>query len=145
MTGSFLALKPTIGIITNIELEHTDCYNDLDDLQNAFLKFSKSVPFYGEVIVCIDSPGVREILTKIERPMTTYGKSRDAVYRAKNIRFRENKSTYSVFHSKENLGEIQVALPGEHNVLNSLAAVTVGLEMGLSFQSIQSSLKNMME
>ena len=70
---SFLALKPTIGIITNIELEHTDCYNDLDDLQNAFLKFSKSVPFYGEVIVCIDSPGVREILTKIERPMTTYG------------------------------------------------------------------------
>tara|TARA_B100000519_G_C14227078_1_gene430554 strand:+ start:308 stop:1705 length:1398 start_codon:yes stop_codon:yes gene_type:complete len=138
---SFLALKPTIGIITNIELEHTDCYNDLDDLQNAFLKFSKSVPFYGEVIVCIDSPGVREILTKIERPMTTYGKSRDAVYRAKNIRFRENKSTYSVFRSKENLGEIQVALPGEHNVLNSLAAVTVGLEMGLSFQSIQSSLK----
>ena len=73
--------------------------------------------------------------------MTTYGKSRDAVYRAKNIRFRENKSTYSVFRSKENLGEIQVALPGEHNVLNSLAAVTVGLEMGLSFQSIQSSLK----
>ena len=63
---SFLALKPTIGIITNIELEHTDCYDDLDDLQNAFLKFSKSVPFYGEVIVCIDSPGVREILTKID-------------------------------------------------------------------------------
>tara|TARA_S200000501_G_scaffold378888_1_gene444597 strand:- start:22269 stop:23666 length:1398 start_codon:yes stop_codon:yes gene_type:complete len=139
---SFLALKPTIAIITNIELEHTDCYKDIDDLKNTFLKFCKSVPFYGEVIICIDSPGVREILTKIERPMTTYGKSRDAVYRAENIRFKENKSTYSVFRAKENLGEIQVALPGEHNVLNSLAAITVGLEMGLSFESIKSSLKN---
>ena len=68
---SFLALKPTINIVTNIELEHTDCYKDLQDLQKAFIQFCKSVPFYGESIVCIDSPAVREILPYIERPMTT--------------------------------------------------------------------------
>ena len=137
---SFLALKPTIGIVTNIDLEHTDCYEDLEDLQNAFVQFCQSVPFYGEVIVCIDSPAVQEILTKIERPMTTYGRSRDAAYRAENLRFDENSSTYAVFRAEENLGDIQLNVPGEHNVLNSLAAVVLGLELGLSFETIQSGI-----
>ena len=137
---SFLALKPTIGIITNIELEHTDCYDDLKDLQDAFIQFCKSVPFYGEVILCADSPAVQEIIPKIERPMTTYGRSRDAAYRAKNLRFKENKSTYSVFRAEECLGEIKLNVPGEHNILNSLAAVVLGLEMGLSFEEIQKGI-----
>ena len=137
---SFLALKPTIGIVTNIELEHTDCYNNLKDLQDAFIQFCTSVPFYGEVILCADSPAVQEIIPKIERPMTTYGRSRDAAYRAKNIRFKENKSTYSIFRAEECLGEIKLNVPGEHNVLNSLAAVVLGLEMGLSFNDIQKGI-----
>ena len=139
---SFLALKPTIGIITNIELEHTDCYDDLKDLQDAFIQFCRSVPFYGEVILCADSPAVQEIIPKIERPMTTYGRSRDAAYRAKNIRFQENKSTYSLFRAEECLGEIKLNVPGEHNVLNSLAAVVLGIEMGLSFHDIQKGIFN---
>ena len=139
---SFLALKPTIGIITNIELEHTDCYDDLKDLQDAFIQFCRSVPFYGEVILCADSPAVQEIIPKIERPMTTYGRSRDAAYRAKNIRFQENKSTYSIFRAEECLGEIKLNVPGEHNVLNSLAAVVLGIEMGLSFNDIQKGIYN---
>ena len=139
---SFLALKPTIGIITNIELEHTDCYDDLKDLQDAFIQFCRSVPFYGEVILCADSPAVQEIIPKIERPMTTYGRSRDAAYRAKNIRFHENKSTYSIFRAEECLGEIKLNVPGEHNVLNSLAAVVLGIEMGLSFHDIQKGIYN---
>ncbi len=137
---SFLAMKPTIGIITNIELEHTDCYEDLADLQNAFIQFCQSVPFYGEVIVCADSPAVQEILPKIERPMTTYGRSRDAAYRAENLRFHENSSTYTVFRAEENMGDIQLNVPGEHNVLNSLATVVLGLEMGLSFNTIQGGI-----
>ena len=137
---SFLALKPTIGIITNIELEHTDCYENLQELQDAFIQFCQSVPFYGEVIACADSPAIQEIIPKIERPMTTYGRSRDAAYRAENLRFNENRSTYSVFRAEENLGEIQLNVPGEHNVLNSLAAVVLGLEMGLSFEMIQAGI-----
>ena len=139
---SFLALKPTISIITNIELEHMDCYEDLDDLQNAFISFCKSVPFYGAIIACIDSPAVQEIITKIERPMITYGRSRDAAYRAKNLRFHENKSTYSVFRAEECLGDIELNVPGEHNILNSLAAVVLGLEMGLSFNMIAKGMKS---
>ena len=137
---SFLALKPTISIVTNIELEHTDCYKNLNELKEAFMQFCRSIPFYGENIVCIDSPAVREILPYIERPMTTYGRSRDAAYRAENIRFNENKSTYSFFCAEECLGEIKLNVPGEHNILNSLAAVTLGLEMGLSFQTIKRGL-----
>ena len=96
---SFLALKPTIGIITNLELEHTDCYENLHELQDAFIQFCQSVPFYGEVIACADSPAVQEIIPKIERPMTTYGRSRDAAYRAKNLRFDATQSTYlSLIH-----------------------------------------------
>ena len=138
---SFLALKPTISIITNIELEHMDCYNSLRDLQDAFISFCKSVPFYGAIIACIDSPAVQEIITKIERPMITYGRSRDAAYRAKNLRFHENKSTYTVFRAEECLGEIELNVPGEHNILNSLAAVTLGLEMGLSFRNISKGIQ----
>ena len=139
---SFLALKPTIAIITNIELEHMDCYKDLNDLQDAFIKFCRSVPFYGAIIACVDSPAVQEIITKIERPMITYGRSRDAAYRAKNLRFHENKSTYSVFRAEECLGDIELNVPGEHNILNSLAAVVLGLEMGLSFKIIAKGMHN---
>ena len=138
---SFLALKPTISIITNIELEHMDCYDSLRDLQDAFISFCRSVPFYGAIIACIDSPAVQEIITKIERPMITYGRSRDAAYRAKNLRFNENKSTYTVFRAEECLGEIELNVPGEHNILNSLAAVTLGLEMGLSFEGISKGIQ----
>ena len=137
---SFLAMRPTIGIVTNVELEHTDCYENLDDLKNAFTQFCQSVPFYGEIIVCMDSPAVQELLPNIERPMTTYGRSRDAAYRAENLRFHENSSTYTVFRAEDSLGEIQLNVPGEHNVMNSLAAVVLGLEMGLSFKQIQSGI-----
>ena len=74
--------------------------------------------------------------------MITYGRSRDAAYRAKNLRFHENKSTYSVFRAEECLGDIELNVPGEHNILNSLAAVVLGLEMGLSFKIIAKGMHN---
>ena len=74
--------------------------------------------------------------------MTTYGRSRDAAYQARNIRFNENKSTYTVSCGEECLGEINLNVPGEHNVLNSLAAVVLGLEMGLSFKIYKKEYKN---
>lgn len=139
---SFLSLNPTIAIINNIELEHTDCYKDLEDLEQAFLQFCQSVPFYGSVILNIDSISIKNMLHKIERPITTFGQSRDAAYRAENIRFNENKSTYTLFCAEENLGEIHLNVPGEHNIMNSLGAVTLGFELGLSFNSIKKGLTN---
>ncbi|MBT5782742.1 MAG: UDP-N-acetylmuramate--L-alanine ligase [Candidatus Marinimicrobia bacterium] len=137
---SFLSLKPTIAIVNNIELEHTDCYKDLNDLENSFLQFCQSVPFYGSVLLNIDSFSIKNILHKIERPVTTYGMSRDAAFRAKELEFKENKSTYSLFRAEENLGKIHLNVPGEHNIMNSLGAVALGFELGLSFNSIKNGL-----
>ena len=137
---SFLSLKPTIAIVNNIELEHTDCYKDLNDLENSFLQFCQSIPFYGSVLVNIDSFSIKNIIHKIERPVTTYGMSRDAAFRAKELEFKENKSTYSLFRAEENLGKIHLNVPGEHNVMNSLGAVALGFELGLSFNSIKNGL-----
>ena len=133
---SFLVLRPTISIITNIELEHTDCYSDLDDLQRAFVQFSNSVPFYGAVIACLDSPGVQDILGEIKRPVVTYGFSNQADFRAENIEFHGTKSSYTVFYQGEELGKVTLNVPGKHNVLNSLAAVALGIELGLSIDQI---------
>ena len=137
---SFLALSPTIAVVTNIELEHTDCYDSLEDIQKSFKQFCQSIPFYGEVIICADCPGTKSIISNFERPMITYGRSRDAAFRAKNLQFNGNKSTYSVFRGEECLGEIKLNVPGEHNVLNSLAAVVLGIEMGLSFDIIKNGI-----
>jgi len=138
---SFLVMKPTISIITNIELEHTDCYADLEDLQRAFIQFSNSVPFYGAVIACLDSPGVQDILNEIKRPVVTYGFSNQADFRAENLIFDEINSKYQVIHHGNVLGEINLRAPGKHNVLNSLAAVALGTELGLSFEAIQIGLE----
>ena len=127
-------------MVTNIELEHTDCYESLADLKNVFIQFCQSVPFYGEVILCADSLTIREIKPKIERPITTYGRSRDADFRAENLQFNRSQSEYSVFRKKEKLGDIKLNVPGEHNVMNSLGAVVLGLEMGLTFQEIQTGI-----
>ena len=70
---SFLALNPTIAVVTNLELEHTDCYSDFEDLETAFLQYCNSVPFYGEVILCADSPSLMKISKNIKKPIVTYG------------------------------------------------------------------------
>lgn len=137
---SFLALRPTISIVTNIELEHTDCYVDIADLQKAFIQFCNSVPFYGEVIVCLDSPGVRGIISDISRPNTTYGISSQADYRADNIQYKNNTIKYSAFYHDKKLGVIKLNVPGHHNVLNSLAAIAIGMEMKIPFDIIKKGL-----
>ena len=137
---SFLALRPTISIVTNIELEHTDCYANIEELQNAFIQFCNSVPFYGGVIVCLDSPGVRGIISDIHRPITTYGISSQADYRAEDIQFKNNSISYSAYYHHEKLGKIKLNVPGQYNVLNSLAAIAVGMEMEIPFNIIQRGL-----
>lgn len=139
---SFLALKPTIGVITNIELEHTDCYSDLKDLQDTFLKFTQAVPFYGEIIVCADSPALFEIIPKMTRPVITYGFNDGTDYQAIDLHFDEFSSTYAINHHGQRIGNIHLNVPGKHNILNSLAAVIIGLEMGLDFETVQRGIKS---
>jgi UDP-N-acetylmuramate--alanine ligase len=137
---SFLVLRPTISVVTNIELEHTDCYANMEELQNAFIQFCNSGPFYGGVIVCLDSPGVRGIISDIYRPITTYGISSQADYRAEDIQFINNTTTYLAYYHHKKLGQINLNVPGQYNVLNSLAAIGVGMEMGIPFNIIKKGL-----
>ncbi len=137
---SFLALNPTMSIITNIELEHTDIYSDLDDIKNTFLQFANSSPFYGRVIACIDSPGVQSIISSIKRPVKTYGFSHQADYRAKDLSFKGSQSEYTVIRNGETLGKMVLQVPGTHSVLNSLSVVALAMEMGIGFDTIQRGL-----
>jgi len=137
---TFLKLTPTIGVITTLEAEHLDIYKDLDDLKQAFVQFANSVPFYGAVICCIDEPAINAILPKLNRRVITYGTTPEAELQAKDIRFRGNCAQFTVAHLGTSLGEIELHAPGLHNVKNALAAVAIGLELGLEFDSIQRSL-----
>ena len=139
---SFLQIKPTIAIITNIEKEHMDCYENLNDLISSFVQFANSVPFYGALIACIDYPEVQKMLHLVKRPITTYGLSLQAEISAKNIKYYGENTSYSLYKNNKKIGIVSLNVPGEHNVLNSLAAAAIGFEMGLNIESIIKGLKS---
>ena len=138
--GSFLKLLPTIGVVTNIDADHLDYYKYFEGLKDAFLQYINHVPFYGYAVVCIDDPAVVAILPRIERPYFTYGTSEDADFRASDIRFENGMTRYNCFFRDEYLGEVALKLLGRHNVVNSLAVVTVARELEIPFDCIQKGL-----
>ena len=139
---SFLALNPTIALVTNLEMEHTDCYDSLSDLENAFLHFCQSVPFYGQVILCADSPSLMNIMSRIKKPLITYGLSDHTDFCAKNINYNQNKTEYTLFHKQNNLGKININMPGKHNALNSLAAIALGLEIEIPLEQVKNGINS---
>jgi len=139
---TFLSLTPTIAIITNIEKEHLDTYEDLNDLKNAFIQFANKVPFYGVVIACLDEPSVQDILPRISRRVITYGLSPQADVRAVNVTFKEAVSEFDIHIQNEDYGRIMLNVPGEHNIKNATAAVALGLELGIEFSDIKKGLES---
>jgi len=137
---SFLKLTPTVAIVTNIDREHLDTYKDLADVQEAFLNFVNKVPFYGAAVLCLDDPAVQDILPRVERRVVTYGVSRQAEVNARDVVLGPMGSTYTASSGGASLGTIELAVPGQHNVLNSLAAVAVGLDLGVPFPAVQEGL-----
>lgn len=138
---SFLAMYPTIAIITNIEADHLDCYADLDDIKNTFVAFTGRVPFYGAIVCCIDDAGVRDILPRIKHRCSTYGLSEGADFQARDIEFVNGKPSYSVYRQGSLLGRLQLGVRGMHNVLNSLGAVAASLQFDVSFEQIRTALE----
>jgi len=137
---SFLKLSPTHAIITGIEAEHLDCYSSLKDIENAFIQFANSIPFYGTITACIDEPGVRKILPDLKKRVNTYGISPDADICAEDINMQGFNSTFTVKSHGKNIGKINLSVPGIHNIKNALSAITLGLELGLPFKTIASGL-----
>ncbi|MEW6608730.1 MAG: UDP-N-acetylmuramate--L-alanine ligase [bacterium] len=138
--GTFLRLRPFISVVTNIDMEHLDYYENLKRIKEAFLSFINSVPFYGCSILCIDCENIRELVSKIKRRFITYGTVEEAEIRAKDIVLGGLCSEFYAFCKNKKLGKVRVNLPGVHYVNNSLAAIAVGLELGISFQDIAHAL-----
>lgn len=128
--ASFLYFNPMISIVTNIDADHMQTYdNDFNKLKQAFLDFLHRLPFYGLAVVCIDNPIVREILPQISRPIITYGFSEDADVRAYDFKQQGFGSDFKAHRRKQDSTlNIHLNLPGKHNVLNALAAIAVATE-----------------
>ncbi len=138
--GSFLKMKPTIAVVTNIDREHLDHYPDLPAIQDAFLQFLSRVPFYGAIVACLDDPNVRAILPRVDRRAITYGLSSEADLSATDVAVAGFGATYTARWRGARLGTIELHVPGRHSVYNSLAAVGVGLEMDIPFTAVARAL-----
>jgi UDP-N-acetylmuramate--alanine ligase len=138
--GSFLKLSPTIAVVTTVDAEHLDHYADLDAIREAFLQFVNKVPFYGAAVVCLDEPNIQEMIPRIEKRVVTYGLESGADLTARRLSFSGLRAEFEVLHRGRLLGSASLQVPGRHNVLNSLAAVAVGLDLEVPFERIQAAL-----
>lgn len=138
---SFLSITPTIAVLTTLETDHLDCYRDLDDIKSAFIQFAGKVPFYGFVVLCLDEPALQDIMPKIKKKIVTYGLNGQADLQAVDIVHRQNMTKFTVLRDGKELGEIELQIPGDHNVQNALAATAVGLELQVSFSKVKAGIE----
>ena len=142
--ASFLNLLPVMAVITNIDADHMDTYeHDFAKLKRAFVQFTEHMPFYGTAVVCVDDPNVRDIIPQLTRPVTTYGFSEAAQVRAVNVRAVHGQMHFTVQRKNGvTLPDLPIVLnlPGQHNVLNALAAIAIGTELNLDDRKIAEAL-----
>lgn len=139
---SFLMLNPTIAVVTNIDKEHMESYKSMDDVFQCFTDFINKVPFFGTAVLCLDDPNVQHIIPRIKRRRVTYGMSAQADVSAQDVRFTDTfGSTFTILKGTEILGEINLPVPGMHNVYNALGATAVALELEIPFEKIAEAFK----
>jgi len=141
--GTFLLYSPTISLVTNIDTEHLDFYKDLDEIKETFLEFINQVPFYGLNILCLEDENIQGLLPRIKKRMVTYGFSAQADFQARDLAFDGLNVSYRAFYCGQELGKVNLPIPGRHNALNSLAAVAVGHELEIPFSAICRGLQEM--
>ena len=141
--GTFLLYSPTISLVTNIDTEHLDFYQDLDEIKETFLEFMNQVPFYGLNILCLEDENIQSLLPRIKKRLVTYGFSAQADFQARDISFTGLSGSYLACYRGQELGKVNLSIPGWHNVLNSLGAVAVGHELEIPFPAICRGLKEM--
>ncbi len=139
--GSFLKFSPQIAVVTNIENDHMDFYKNMENILHTFNRFLHNLPKEtGLGILCFDNAYIRDLAGSLERPYISYGIEHDAHYMARNICTQGAITTYDVYHAEQLLGTVKLNVPGRHNVANSLAAVIVGVTVGLTFDQIAEGL-----
>ena len=139
--ASFLYLQPMIAVVTNIDADHMETYgHDFEKLKSTFVEFLGHLPFYGLAVLCRDDPNVRAIIPEVARPMVTYGKSADADLRAEDVRFDGARMRFRAISVGQPTLDVTLNLPGEHYVLNALAVIAVGREVGAPDAAIVKAL-----
>jgi len=139
--ASFLYLTPALAVITNIDADHMETYgHDFERLKRAFVDFAQRLPFYGVAVLCIDDANVRAIAPAITKPIVTYGLSDDARLRASGVANRGGRMRFTVHAAGRADLDVELNLPGEHNVRNALAAIAVGREAGVPDAAIAKAL-----
>ena len=139
--SSFLHLHPLVAVITNIDADHLEAYDeDFDQLIRAFDEFLKRLPFYGLAILCADDPVLQDLRKRLSNPVVTYGASLDADYRAVDIRQKGQKMYFCLCMPGESNVEVELALAGKHNVLNALAAIGIAHQLGVDLAPILKTL-----
>jgi UDP-N-acetylmuramate--alanine ligase len=134
---SFLMLTPTFAVVTNIDREHMDYYDDMTDVRKCFADFVNKVPFYGASILCLDDPHVQDIIPSVTRRRITYGLSAQADISAREVRYDQDfGSRFKVRRGSELIGEVTLRVPGLHNVYNALAAIAACFELEVGFDMI---------
>ncbi|MDR3330952.1 MAG: UDP-N-acetylmuramate--L-alanine ligase [Endomicrobium sp.] len=134
--GSFLKLSPIVTVVTNIDNDHLDYYGNMENLKNAFLKHINSIPFYGVAVLCSDNEIVKELIPKVSKKYVTYGFRGKPDIRALNVKIVKNYTSFDVVYMNKKIGNVCIKIPGDHNVLNSLAAIGVGIWLGVPFNLI---------
>jgi len=139
---SFLKLSPILGVVTNLDREHMDCYRDMSDIEEAFLQFMDGLPFYGATTACLDNPLLAAILPRVRRKVYTYGESSAADFCVQILpKAAHCHSTFQVNYRGLILGPFNLHVPGRHNVLNATAAVAVGVQLGIAPDQIAAGLE----
>ena len=141
--GSFLALSPSMAVVTNIDYEHINFYRSMDNLRETFVDFINKVPFYGRAILCLDDKEVQGLIPSLRKSYLTYGLSPQSDIRATEISKKGLNTGFVVTFKDRSVGKITICMPGDHNVLNALAAVGVGLELDIDFECMKEGLKDL--
>ena len=146
--GSFVKVPSTYAVVTNIDREHMDYYNSLDDLKRHFIKFMKNVPSFGKTFICIDDKNNREVYRSIKiKNILTYGFNKHSNFKIKNTKYSKDKSLFDIEMSLPNkkktiLKKFEIPLIGSHNIKNATAAIAVSYFIGIPLNILKKSLKN---
>ncbi len=141
--ASFLHLSPVLAVVTNIDQDHMDTYeHSFEKLKSAFVEFLQQLPFWGMAVVCVDDANIRAILPQVTKPVMTYGFSEEARIRATNVRADNGKMHFTVsrINGKTTTFDVTLNLPGEHYVLNALAAIAIASELNVPDKAIVKAL-----
>ena len=141
--GSFLKFSPAIAVVTNIDREHLDYYQDLETIKAVFLDFIDRIPFYGLAILCLDNESIQDLIPKIKKRYTTYGMSSQADFQIRDVVYEKRRSSFSVYRKGHKLGRFTLNLPGIHNVYNAPAGIATGVELEVPMDAIESALQTL--